>query len=265
MHLDLLTRDLADRWRGLVAWALGLIGYAALIVSIYPTVRDSDSLAAAVDDYPDVLKEFFGGAAGFDFSTGAGFVNAEMYGLALPVVLVIVAIGMGAVIGTDQRSGLMDLILANPIARRRVVAERALGIVIVSAGLAGISAVALAVAGVFVDLGITASNLAAATVAIVLLVVFHGLLALAVGAATGTRSVAIGSATVVFVVGYVLTGLGGLVDWLEPLRAGLPYHKAVGSNPLVEGWDLAGSSLLVALCVITYVSAVVLFERRDVG
>lgn len=80
---------------------------------------------------------------------------------------------------------------------------------------------------------------------------------------TGSRSAAIGVATAIFAAGYLLTALGGLVRWLESARVISPYHHAVGGNPLVEGWPLAGFGLLVLECLVALAVAIFLFDRRD--
>ena len=229
-----MKRFLADRRKGLAGWAVGLAAYTVLMVSFYPTIRDSPSLALAIDEYPDVMKEFLGGEASFDLSSGPGFVNAELYSLMLPLLLSVFAIGFGASMGADQRSGLMDLLLSHPISRVRLVVEKMVAMVAGVAALAAVVFVTLIGAGAVIDLGISLSNLVAATVGVVLLVSLHGLIAMAVGAATGRRSAAIGAATTFLAAGYVFSGLGGLVDWLEPVRSVSPYDRAGRNESLAE-------------------------------
>ncbi|MGI9607918.1 MAG: ABC transporter permease subunit [Acidimicrobiales bacterium] len=261
---DLAARYLAARARSLIAWALGILGFTLLIVAIYPTVRDSENFSAAVEDYPDAIKEFLGGEAAFDLASGPGFLNAEMYSLMLPLLLAFVAVGIGASLGGDQESGLMDVVLANPISRAGVVMAKTITLIVSVVGLAAIVGVSVLAFDPVVDLGIGVSNVMAATVATSLLVIFHGLVAAAVGALTGRRSAAIGVAVTVFAAGYILNGLGGLVSWLEPLRPISPYHHAVGGNPLLEGWNATGFAVLAAMSVATFAATIVAFERRDI-
>ena len=121
----------------------------------------------------------------------------------------------------------------------------------------------LAIFGGLLDLGVTVNQLTAGTVAVVVLVVFHGLVALAAGAAFGSRSTAIGFATGVFAGGYLLNALGALVDWLEPFRVLSPYHHSLGSNPLLNGWAWGHLAVLVVASLAVLYLAVVLFERRE--
>ena len=265
LSIDLARRFFLDRARGLVGWVIGLALYGTLIVAFFPSIRDSESYEAALDDYPDALKEFFGGDANFQLTTGPGFINAQLYSFMVPLLLAIVAIGGGAALGSDQRSGLMDLILANPIPRWRVVVERALAIAASVVLLAVVVATTVAFVGSLVDLGVGLNELAAATTATVLIVLLHGLIALAVAAASGRRSLAVGVATVAFAAGYLVESLAGLVDAIEPFRVVSPYHHAVGPSPLFDGWAPANLALLAILCGLVLAAAVVLFERRDLA
>ncbi|MEM7322043.1 MAG: ABC transporter permease subunit [Actinomycetota bacterium] len=263
MATELARRFVVDRIRSTIGWVIGLGLYTGLIVSFFPSIRDSQSYEAALEDYPDALKEFFGGDAGFQLTTGPGFINAQLFAFMVPLLLAVVAIGYGAALGGEQQSGLIDLVLANPIRRRRVIVERAVAMLATIFLLAFTVLLVVTVLGRMVDLGIDFSRLAAATVATVLVVMVHGLVALAVAGATGSRSVAVGSATVIFAAGYLLNALSGLVGWLEPMRVLSPYYHAVGPLPLLEGWALPNLVVLVALCFLVLAAGVVLFERRD--
>ena len=263
MSIDLALRYLHDRARGLAGWLLALVFYCTLIVAFYPSIRDSEAYEAALDDYPEALKEFFGGETTFQLTTGPGFINAQLYSFMVPLLLSIIAIGAGAAIGSDQRSGLLDLVLANPVPRWRVVVERALAMAAIVVGLAVAVMASVVAVGAMVDLGIGVNELAAATVATVLIVLLHGFTALAVAAATGRRSLAVATATVVFAAGYLLQSLAGLVDAIEPYRVVSPYYHAVGTSPLFDGWAWANFGLLAGLCGAVLVVAVYSFERRD--
>lgn len=260
---DLTLRFLADRRRSLFVWAASLAAYALFMVAFFPSIRDSPSFATALEDYPDALKEIFGGEAGFDLTSGPGFIGTELYYLAIPILLAVVAIGQGASLGADQESGLVDLILANPLTRRRVVLERALAMAAAVVVLTASVSVVVAIGDPIVGLDIGLGNLLATSMATAALALLHGFVALAVAGATGRRGVAIGAATAVFAAGYLINVAAGLVDslgWAKPLS---PYHHATGASPLATGWDGSGLAVLVVVGVAVLVAAVALFERRD--
>ena len=90
-----------------------------------------------------------------------------------------------------------------------------------------------------------------------------GAFAMFVGAATGSRAVAIGAATAFFAVSYLIVGLAGLVAWLEPLRQVSPLYHANGTQPLAHGLPVPNYLILFAACVLTFAATVAVFERRD--
>ena len=265
MSFELAERTLVDRRNGLFGWAAGLTLYVVLIVSLFPTVRDSASLSAAFDEYPDVLKELLGGEDALDLTSGAGFLQAELFSLMLPLLLAVVAIGIGAAIATDEESGFLGLVLSTPVSRSRLILERAATITISVTALTGVVMIVLLIAEPIVDLGLGTSNLFATGAAIAVLVILHGLIALSWGAATGNRGAAIGVATAAFVAGYVISAFSALISWLEPAEIFSPYHLALGSNPLRSGWASWQLLALIGACFAMTAAAITVFERRDLS
>lgn len=263
MALLVAERAVRDRRRGFVGWALGIGAYVALMASVYPAVQSSD-LQRAVRSYPKELKAFFGGTGAFDVSTGAGYLNVELFSLVVPALLTICAIGYAAAtLAGEEESGCMDLLLANPITRRRVVLEKISGLVGTIAGLAAVVSVSLWVVGALADLDVGIDRVVIASIGAALAALLVGLVALLAGAATGSRAFAIGAGTAVFAASYLIVGLAGLVSWIEPLRVVSPLYHANGTQPLRHGLPVGNYALLVALCVAMIIGVVAVFDRHD--
>jgi ABC-2 type transport system permease protein len=263
MALLVTERGLHDRRRGLIGWALGIAAYVVLQTSFYPSVQDSQ-LQRAIARYPKELKAFFGGAQSFDFSTGRGYLDVELFSLVVPALLVIAAIGFGAAaLAGEQEGGTLELLLANPLTRRRVVLEKTIGLGVTVTVLAIVVFVALTVMNPIVDLGVGLADLGAACLGAALVGFGFGMVAMLVGAASSSRAVAIGVPAALFVASYLLVGLAGLVAWLEPFRIVSPLHHATGTHPLTNGLPVANFALLAAWCVAAVVATGAVFERRD--
>jgi ABC-2 type transport system permease protein len=137
--------------------------------------------------------------------------------------------------------------------------------------------VALALAGLVLLLGMTAmagvaefesigvANLAAASGQLVLLGLFLGSLALAVGALTGSRGLALGLVAIVGVLTYFANNLGPSVDWLAWSQDFSPFHYYSGGEPLRNGFQLIDSLVLLGASILLVALAVIGFERRDVA
>jgi ABC-2 type transport system permease protein len=265
MALLIAERALRDRRRGLIGWALGIGAYVGLMTTMFSVVHGSE-VQQAIRSYPKELKAFFGGSGAFDLSTGAGYLNIELFSLVVPALLVVVAIGYGArTIAGEQQAGTLELVLANPVTRRRVLLEKVVGLVATLGALAAVVAVIVVVVGALVDLGVTAGHVVAACLGALLVALFSGLVAIFVGAATGRRSVAIGVATVVFAASYLIVGLAGLVSWLEPLRIISPLYHANGTEPLVHGLPVGNYLTLIGMSVAVLLATVMVFERHDLA
>ena len=266
MPAEILVRDLNDHRRSLVAWAIGLSLYVALIVVVWPSIRDSTQLTRAFQDYPDALKQLFGGEASFDFGTAAGYLNAELFSLMYPLMLAVFAIAFGAsTLAGEEERGVLDLVLAHPVRRGRVVGEKALALLVGLVGLAAVSTVTMLLVGLAVDLHQGVSALLAAVTGAVLVAAATGALALFVGAWRGSRAAAIGVAAAVFVGGYLLQVLAGFVGALDRARWLSPMYLANGTTPIRNGWPLAQYAGLAAITVGLFLASRWVFERRDLG
>ena len=71
MLRSVAAKTLLDSRRGFLWWSLGLIGLSALMVSVFPAVRDNPGLNRLAQDYPQALK----GVIGFRFTREAHVVS----------------------------------------------------------------------------------------------------------------------------------------------------------------------------------------------
>lgn len=263
MALLIVERGLRDRRRGLMGWMFGIGAYIVLMTSFYPSIRSSE-LQRAIGSYPKELKAFFGGAQAFNFSSGSGYLDIELFSLVVPALLTVAAIGFAAAaVAGEQERGTLDLLLANPVTRVRVIGEKALGAALTVALLTAVVFVTLAAMNPLTDLGISLTKLAAACAGAGLVAYGFGALAMLAGAATGSRAVSTAVPAAVFVAAYLVVGLAGLVSWVEPLRVISPLYHASGTHPLDNGLPLANTAVLVAWCVVTVLATMVVFDRRD--
>jgi ABC-2 type transport system permease protein len=266
MLRNIALKSLRDIRRGFLWWSLGLIGFVALIVSVYPTVHSNPSLNKLAEDYPEALQAFiaFGGAV--DYSTAAGYLGIELFSLMVPLLLLVAAIGTGAgTIAGEEERGTLELLLANPVSRTRVVLEKTVALALEVAGLGVVLWLALWIGALAADMDISAGHLAAATLSAVLLALAYGAIAVLLGAATGRRALAIGVTTAAGVAAYLVNGLAPLVDALEvPQKLSPFYHYAAG-DPLRHGVSLSHLAVLVGIAAVATAFAPWLFARRDLA
>jgi len=262
--LTLTMRTLNERWRSTFGWGLGLVLMAVLQLAVYPSVaKSSASMQDFVNEWPEAFRQAFNLDA---YTTGAGFLNAEMFSMMVPLVLIAVAVsGAAAATAGEEERGTADLLLSLPVSRARVMVAKVLATVIAVLLVAGATLLTIAVGAPLVDLEVGLGDLAAGVLMTVLLALFFGAVALLVAAATGKRTVALGTAVGLALAAFLLNALAPMADWLEPWQKASPFHWALGDNPLVNGTDAAMAGLLLVAALVLVVIADVAYRRRDIG
>lgn len=258
-------KSIRDLRRGLFWWSIGLVGLVALLISVYPSVRDNPGLNNLVQDYPEALKAFiaFGGAV--DYVSGAGYLGSELFSFMVPLLFAVAAIGAGAsAIAGEEERGTLELLLAHPVSRRRLATEKIAAAVTEVGVLTVVLWVALWVGVATIGMEISGWKLLSASVSAGALGLTFGAAAFLVGAATGRRALAIGAAAAFAVASYLVNALAVLVTGLEPFQKLSPfYHYAVG-DPLRQGIAPTHLLLLLGGAAIAAAIGVAAFDRRDV-
>lgn len=266
MLRDVFLKSLRDVRRGFAWWSIGLVSYVALIVAMWPTVRDNPAIAKLHETYPEELQAFvsFGGA--FDFGTSAGYLGAELFSLMVPLLLLIASIGAGArALAGEEERGTLELLLANPVSRARLVLEKLGALAVEVTGLAIVLFVSLVVGAEAAGMDVPTSRLAGATLSALLLALAFGAIAFALGAATGHGALAIGLSAAAAVAAYLVNGLAPLVEAFDSIRWLSPFYHYVAGDPLAHGLSPCHALVLVAIAVVAAVVAIVTFGRRDIG
>lgn len=256
------SKTLFDRRRAIFWWSLGFVLLTTAIVSIYPSVRDSPELDELTERLPAGLKALIGERS---LTSPVGYVQSRLFQLMVPLLLLVFAIGQGSdAIAGEERRKTMDLLLANPISRRRIVVEKflALGLQLVTLGV--VLFVSLLLLTAIFDVALGALGLAAATTNAVLFALSFGAAALALGAATGRLGVSVGVATSVAAAAYVWESLAVIVPDLDGYAWASPFHHYVASDPLVQGFDPIYLIGFTAITTVLVVLASVLFSSRDI-
>jgi ABC-2 type transport system permease protein len=258
-------KSLYDQRRGLLAWAVALVLLVGLYAAVYPSVSASTSYSDIIDQMPEALRGLFTAGGIGDVSSGPGYVYVELLSLMGPLLFLVYAVstGAGALAGEEERHTL-DLLLALPVTRTRVVVEKFLAMLGGLLLMGGVTWAALVGLGAAVDMHLSTGNTAAAVVHLVLLAAEFGALAVLAGALSGRVVVARAVPSLVAAVGYVLNGLGTTVDWLEPVRKISPFYQYLGHDPIRTGLSATAVGITSLSTLVLVVLAVLAFRRRDV-
>jgi ABC-2 type transport system permease protein len=263
---NVISRSLQEGVRSFVGFASYIVLMVAAIVAVYPSLGHNESLTKLVRSYPDALKAFIGFGGVVDYSSGIGYLGIELFSLMLPALLIAAAVAAGArALGAEEEQATLDLLLANPISRRRLLLEKAVAMTAFVALLVVVIFVALAVATRLAGMDVTLAHLAAAAAATGLLGLLYGAIALLAGAATGRRGTALAIAGAAAAAAYLANVLGSLVDALMPLRQASPFYHYAAVDPLRHGLTFAHAAPLAVATAVLIAAALAVFERRNLA
>ena len=262
---SVFAKTLRDQRRPLAWWTLGLLALSAMMVGLYPTVRDS---SAALNQYiqkmPEAMKSLFGGFS--DYTTPAGYLKTELFTFMLPVIFLVFAIGAGArAIAGEEERGTLDVLAATPVTRRAIVLEKAEAMLATATYLGVVQVVGIVVVARIAGVHVGLAGLSQEMVSLVLLAFVLGTIALAIGSVRGhSRGLPVAVAASFAVVTYLVNALADVVTWLRPFRLMTPWHYYSGHDPIVRGLDPVHVGVLLAIAIACLAVSVVGFDRRDV-
>ncbi len=268
MSLKLFLSSLKlSRW-GLMAWVGIIFLYGVLTMSIYPTIESMDILGY-MNELPEAMKAAFG-YEGVDFTTltmtPEAFATLEFLVL-WPLLIGIYGIFASIGIAREVERGTLDLLLAQPIKRYKVLVSK-FSVFVFAALLIAIASLAGLVLGTI----IINESVNTASLALVLFEAFLFVLALA--------SVALLCSTIfleprksllvagVFMAGsyilnFIVPILSDSFSWLRNLSL-FSYYQP---NEIVSSASLNGTAVAVytMVAVVCFIAAMVVFQRRDLA
>lgn len=266
MRPEVMLNTLRLTRRSMIWWSIGIVALVALMIAVYPSVRDNPAMDQILEAYPDLVQAFvsFGGVV--DYTSPAGYLGAELFSMMLPLLFIIAAIVAGSkAVAGEEEAGTLDLLLSMPLSRTRVLMEKTAALVIEMTILGLVLFVSLLVGTLAIGMDISAGALAAATFDVVALSWLFGALAILLGAAIGHRAIAGGIAAALAVLAYVVNGLAPLVDALDALRPYSPWYHYADSAALTTGLHPGNVAVLLGITVVLVAIAPLLLRRRDIG
>jgi ABC-2 type transport system permease protein len=262
---DPFLKSLRDQARGLIVWVIGIAFYVALLMSVYPSVRDSaGQLQGYVDNLPEAFRTAFLGSGG-DFFSAQGFINTELFSWLGPIAFIAFAVGAAnRALAGEEEDGTLSLLLAYPLSRRSLVLQKFAAMVVAIAALGLAFWLSLVVATELAGMNVGAGALGQALLLFTLLGLAVGSVTLAVGAATGRKAAGIAAGAGVGVAMYLLNTLGQINETLEPYRLLSLFHYTGGTTPLGRGLGAVDVAVLVGTTLVLLAVTLALFERRDI-
>ena len=88
---NIFLKSIRDSKNVLIYWSIGIFLLAIYIMFIVSEIP-LDQFQAIINGLPDALGQFLGGSGGLDFSTMEGFLNAQIFTIMAPLIVIGIAI-----------------------------------------------------------------------------------------------------------------------------------------------------------------------------
>jgi len=250
----------ASEFQGLLVITAMIMFYLGVLEPLFYGMISAD-FKDLVASFPDALVAMIGGA---DMSTVEGFLQAEIFSITAPIVMILVTAVMGArALAGEEDKRTMGLLLSNPITRSRLVVEKSLAMVFYAVALGMVTFVGTWIGTLLAGLDVSGVDLAATSALAALMGLMFGGLSLAVGAGTGLPRVATWSTAGAALVSYFVFSFLPLSDRFAGWARLSPFHLYLGSDPLNNGMAWGDAAVLFGLFVALVLVSVPLFSRRD--
>jgi ABC-2 type transport system permease protein len=253
-----------QRFRGATLVTVGFVLISALFVGLYPSVEESGiDYERFLESSPEALQAAVG-SGGVD--TVEGFLAIEFYQFVWLLLFgVYVAYSGGALVASDVEHGRMDVLLATPVHRSRILVEKYLSLLVPV--LLPNLVLPLAVYGAVAAVGESLSLVD--LYAVHLLSVPYLLCCASIGTALSVlvdrAAVAQRGGLVAVFALFLVEAISTSAD-LDALGAVSPTRYYDPSEVLVEGtYDVAGAAVLLCGALVLLTASVLYFEGRDVG
>jgi ABC-2 type transport system permease protein len=239
---------------------MALLG--GMFTALYPAL---DDVLSGLDEYPEDVLRALGLEGTADLATAEGYLQIELFSIMAPIAIIAFAtiLGVNAIAGSE-RKGEMELILANPISRATVYAQRFAAMLVSTMVLGFVLWVVLAI-GIPLNIWPDLSNwnLVQTLISLVLLGWAFGSLGFCLSGATGNSTLSYGIVGALALGTFVISSFAQIVKGIEPLKWISPFHYYIGSDPLTSGLNWWYTLVPLGVAAVTYVVGQAMFDRRD--
>ncbi|MBP7018178.1 ABC transporter permease subunit [Candidatus Saccharibacteria bacterium] len=251
-----------DRKISIAVTCLVMFIFALMFAALH--VDSASKITLLADSYPEALSAVFG-----DIAAGAspeGFLNLELYSLFLPFTLAITGIVFAVnAIGKEEESGTLELLLASPISRSKIIIEKLTAIKLTLLVISFSAWIGVLVGKHLFVFDANLAQVALASLSVYLLGLTYAMVAFAGQSITGKRSAGIGLGAGLLTLTYFADIVSKLVDNLDNLKYVSPFYYMDMEKVINGNGKLINFVIMIGLSVVFYMIAHIAFINRDTG
>jgi ABC-2 type transport system permease protein len=143
---NLIRKTISDHWRGTSVYAIAIAAYMLMLAAIFPTIKNITNIKLTLMKYPKGLLKFFG-VQSFDISSFNNYVTLQFLSLIWVIIMAAFVIAFARnLIAGELHEGTLELLLAQPIERWKVLTSE---VAVILGGIIGLVVVTVASTVVF--------------------------------------------------------------------------------------------------------------------
>lgn len=259
---SLLWKTLRDYRYSVLGWAIGFIFISFYLMYFYPYISRSKEIIDVMDKMPSFIRNLVGDK--FKLTTPAGFFNIQPFSMFAPLLFLIFGISKaGETIAGEHEKGTLDLLLAIPISRVKVVMEKIVAIGISIFFLGFIFWLGMAIGSVIFQVSLNFFNLAEVIFSCCLLGIFFAVLTLFFSCLFLHKKIATGVVSGFAIVTYLINAYAPVVAELRPFRFFSPFYYYNGAEPLINGINLYHCFMLLVFIFLFSILSIIFFKKVD--
>jgi len=258
--------QLKRSWRSTLYWGTGVGLLGLYIVSIVQNIEIIAEYQRLLEVFPPAVFRAFGITSVDSLGSVEGFVGFAVFTYAILTLAVYAVFAGLSITANDEDEGIMDVVLALPLARWRVIAEKFAAHTVMTLLIGVIMFVGLFIGTLMtpvdVDLGIMvagAFNLVPTTLLMIAFTTF-------VASIFSSKVLASGLSTFFIIGSYFLFTVGGATrDSIAEIIANASFFAYYDVEAVMQDGLHAGNVLLLFVISLALVGiSLYAFERRDV-
>tara|TARA_Y100000758_G_scaffold155928_1_gene110636 strand:+ start:166 stop:960 length:795 start_codon:yes stop_codon:yes gene_type:complete len=252
-----------SRWKNILIWSVSMFILALVFTGLYDSFKGE--ITDMIGNAPKLMEAMIGPISE-DAVTPEIWLGIELYGLLFPILLAVIAVSAGAsAIGTEEESGTIELILASPISRGRVVLEKSLGIMIQLGIVSGFLWVGIATGSLLFPFDVSLTNVFFATAMGWIFGTTVAYITMSIQSLKGRKGLALGVGSGFVGLSYVMMVISGLLNGLNSLKYTSLFNYYDGRSVLINGLNETSFAVMLGLSGLFLVVSLYGFYNRDVG
>lgn len=268
--MNIFKMELKRGFKPLAIWSVVCILLTLLFMSMFPSMKDSgmQELAnAKMAAMPEALLE------AFNLKDIPDFSKLDQYFAYVFQYIVIAGAIYGGILGAkslirEESEGTIEFLYAQPVSRSKIVTMKILSSVIIFY----IFVAVLAISSIGISLVVKPSDLKVLDLILDMKLLFSGLFLIGVvfmsigfliSVIVNNARLAMPISTGIFFITYLLGTFSGMIDNLEFLKHFSPFHYAVPSELIKNGFEGVNLVLSVFIIILTIATTYLVYRKKD--